>query len=399
MIDYILSVIIPTRNRQIYCKAAVCQILEHKWEGVEICIQDNSEDDSLQAWVASLHTSNVVYNYHPGILSFVDNFSEAVSLAHGKYLCMIGDDDGVLPSLVRLVEEMELKNADAAIPALSFIYFWPSNQHIVGNSEIGVLVSHLYSEQPESSTKIINGGEDGLKKLLQNGIQNYYSYDIPRLYHGIVRREVFDTIKATTGHYFGGLTPDMYMAVALSLTCKKVLRVNYSVTISGICPTSGSSDSATGKHTGELKDAPHFRGHEAYEWDKLIPAFYSVDTIWADTLLHALKDFGRDDLVKFFNLALFMGLCINSYPQYSCLLLQHVKDNGCTIKGVRINLAIYKTRVLLRRIKGKFNRSFFCKGLGKTNLRKEGVSDIRKAEMEIMEIYKEYQKQYCPINK
>lgn len=392
MTDYILSIIIPTRNRQTYCKAAICQILDHEWEGVEICIQDNSEDDSLRAWVASLHMSNVVYNYHSGILSFVDNFSEAVSLAHGKYLCMIGDDDGVLPSLVRLAEKMEIENADAAIPALSFIYFWPSNQHIVENSEKGVLISHLYSEQPESSTKVINGGEDGLKKLLQNGIQNYYSYDIPRLYHGIVRREVLDTIKASTGHYFGGLTPDMYMAVALSLTCKKVLRVNYSVTISGICPTSGSSDSATGKHTGELKDAPHFRGHETYEWDELIPAFYSVDTIWADTLLHALKEFGRVDLEKFFNLSLFSGLCINTYPEYSCLLLQHAKDYGCTVRGIKLNLAIYKMRVLLKRIKGKILRSILRRGLGKNNLRKEGVSDIRGAEMEIMNIYKEHQK-------
>jgi len=105
--NYLLSIIIPTRNRQKYCKAAVSQILDHHWDNVEVCVQDNSEDDSLREWVNSLHTDKVVYNYHPGTLSFVDNFSEAVSLAHGDYLCMIGDDDGVLPSILNLTAEMK----------------------------------------------------------------------------------------------------------------------------------------------------------------------------------------------------------------------------------------------------------------------------------------------------
>lgn len=387
MNNYLLSIIIPTRNRQKYCKFAVKQILQHNWEDIEVCVQDNSEDNSLGAWFESLNAPNVVYNYHPGILSFVDNFSEAVSLAHGEYLCMIGDDDGILPSIMKLVAEMAHVKADAAIPALSFIYFWPSDQHIVENSERGVLIAHLYAEQPSRPYRLFNGGVNEIRKLLQNGIQNYASYNIPRLYHGIVRRDILEKIKGTTGHFFGGLTPDMYMAAALSLTCKKILKVNYSVTISGICPTSGSSDSATGKHTGELKDAPHFRGHNSYEWEKLIPSFYSVDTIWGDTLIRAIKEFGRTDLVKDFNLSLFTGLCIGNYPEYGKLILQHAKNNGCTYLGIKLNMAIYKIKVFAKRIKGRFER-IFCKGLGNANKRIVGLQDIKAAEDAVIELYR-----------
>lgn len=387
MNKYLLSVIIPTRNRQKYCKAAVNQILDHNWEGVEICIQDNSDYDSLHDWIDSLHDNQVVYNYHPGNLSFVDNFSEAVSLAHGDYLCMIGDDDGVLPSILTLVETMIREKADAAIPALNFIYFWPSLQHIVENSEQGLLLAHLYSEQTGGRVKVINGGERGLIKLLRNGVQDYYGYNIPRLYHGIVKREILEGIKDTTGHYFGGLTPDMYMAAALSLTCKKILRVNYSITISGICPKSGSSDSATGKHTGDLKDAPHFRGHNDYEWNELIPAFYSVDSIWGDTLLHALKEFKREDLIKKFNLALFSGLCLNKYCEYSNLILQHAKNNGCTVSLIKRNLAVYKIKNIIKRIKAKIERTFNSKGLGKANKKIKDVFDIKSAECAILKLY------------
>ena len=67
--------------------------------------------------------------------------------------------------------------------------------------------------------------------------------------------------------------------------------MNYPITVSGICPTSGSADSATGRHTGKLEDAPHFRGHASYEWDNKAPAIYSVESIWGETVLKALKDF------------------------------------------------------------------------------------------------------------
>ncbi len=387
MSKYLLSIIIPTRNRQKYCKAAVSQILDHGWENVEVCIQDNSEDDSLREWIESLHSEQVVYNYHLGTLSFVDNFSEAVSLANGKYLCMIGDDDGVLPSIFNLIDEMKNENADAAIPALSYIYFWPSEQHIVKNGEKGVLIAHLYAEQPKRKPKIIVGGERGLIKLLKNGVQDYYGFDIPRLYHGIVKRDILEEVKKKTGHYFGGLTPDMFMAAALSVTCKKILRVNYSVTISGICPKSGSSDSATGKHTGELKDAPHFRGHDSYVWDSLIPSFYSVDTIWGDTLLHALKELDKNDLVRYFNLALFSGLCVNKYPEYGNLILNHAFQHGCSLNSIKLNLFRFRIKGFAKKVSSKLNRTFFCKGLGKNNFNVEGLLDINEAEKKILEFY------------
>ena len=386
MINCLLSIIIPTRNRQKYCREAVNQILSHKWERVQICIQDNSDDDSLKDFVSQRNSQNIVYNYHPGTLSFVDNFSEAVSLASGDYVCMIGDDDGVLPNILHLIENMVEKDADAAIPALNFIYFWPSNQHIVEDGDKGLLISHLHAESPQSKVKIITNHEREIRKLLANGIQNYTSYDIPRLYHRIVKREVLKKIKDSTGHFFGGLTPDMYMASALAMVCKKVLRVSYSVTISGICPTSGSSDSATGKHTGELKDAPHFRGHGHYEWDEMMPAFYSVDTIWGDTLFRSIKEFHRDELLKYFNLPLFDGLCITKYPEFSNVILEHAKAHGSTVRQMRFALAVYIFKTFVGRCARKIIR--ICSTGRRKTIKIKNLPNIIEAERQISEIIK-----------
>ena len=374
MHNYKLSIIIPTKNRQYYCLYAVKQILSHDWKQIEICIQDNSDNNDLEGDIKKLGSGNIVYHYHPGILSFVDNFSEAVSLAHGDYLCMIGDDDGILPDIHRLVEDMERQAADAAIPSLNFIYFWPSEKQIVKNGEKGMLVSHLYREHHVKAGEKVDS-HNAVVHLLRNGVQNYTALNMPRLYHGIVRKDVLDRIKDIAGTYFGGLTPDMYMATALSLVCQKVIRVGYTVTISGICPTSGSSDSATGKHTGELSQAPHFRGHNNYKWDELIPAFYSVDTIWADTLLHTLRDFNRVDLITLFNKSLFAGICLEKYPEFSNLILTHFRGKGCTVNSIKRSLFKNKLDNLFYRAQGRIKR-IINKGIGTSTTNTYEIPDI-----------------------
>ena len=380
---YLLSIIIPTKNRQFYCLNAIKQILSHGWKNVEICVQDNSDENTLGKDIESLGVDSINYHYHSGALSFVDNFSEAVSLAHGDYLCMIGDDDGVLPEIMSLVEDMIKQDADAAIPALNFIYFWPSKQKIVENGEKGTLVSHLHREYKKLNAKRVDNNK-ALIRLLKNGVQNYTALDMPRLYHGIVRRDTLERIKEQVGNYFGGLTPDMYMATALSLVCNKVVRTNYSVTISGICPTSGSSDSATGKHTGDLSQAPHFRGHDNYKWDSLVPAFYSVDTIWADTLFHALRDFKRVDLLQYFNLSLFSGICMNKYPEYSNLILTHALKNGSTVRAIKNSLFLNRVQSLKCRVEGKL-KQIISKGIGSNTTRVFEIPDIISAENKIGE--------------
>ena len=71
-----------------------------------------------------------------------------------------------------------------------------------------------------------------------------------------------------------------------------MLYVNTPFTLPGVCATSGTADSLTGRHTGELKDAPHFRGHVDYKWEESVPYVYSVNTIWAETAIKAVKENG-----------------------------------------------------------------------------------------------------------
>lgn len=333
MNNILLSIIIPTRNRQNYCLAAVEQILSLNLEKTEVVIQDNSDDKSLQKLLEKYISSNkIIYNYRDGVISFVDNFSEAVSISHGEYVCMIGDDDGVLPNIIPVTEAAKHDNIDCVIAGLNAVYLWPNSEPIVQKGENGYLcISYLKHKE------VIVDSQKALNILINQGAQGYQNLDLPRVYHGIVKRSKMDEVKSIAGNYFAGLTPDIFITVALSCVCERVIRLFYPVTVSGICPTSGSSDSATGKHTGELKDAPHFRGHDKYIWDAKIPAFYSVETIWAETALHALHVFGKNDLYEKFNIQYLDSLCLIKYPKYAMIIQQHAKNHGVELRESKIN--------------------------------------------------------------
>ncbi len=375
MEKYLLSVIIPTKNRERYCFQAVQQVLAATSSQTEIVVQDNGKETQLKSWIEELHSDRVVYHHEQRELSFVDNFSEAVDLANGEYMCMIGDDDGVLPNIEPLVQYMKAKDLDALIPGLNAVYFWPMDNPVIGGGENGALILSYINE----SYKAVDCHQ-GLKELLDNGGQDYQSFSVPRLYHGVVSAKILQKIKQSVGTYFAGLTPDMYMAVALSLTCNNIERIEFPVTISGICPASGSAASATGRHTGELKDAPHFRGHDNYVWNQKVPHIYTVETIWADTAMHALDDFGAKQESEDFNVLSLNAQLYKKYPQFRTRILQHSSDIG--LKPCMVVLLSYR----------QYYSKMFNKVLRRI-LRRKGdvhklmnVPDIQSAEQETMKL-------------
>lgn len=310
--NFLLSVVIPTKNRENYASATVEQILNINDDRIQVVIQDNSDTRKLSNLLTK-HENNkrLKYNYTEGTISFVDNFNLAVSQADGEYLCIIGDDDGILPQIIDVVLWAKKNNVDAIKPGLNAVYFWPNSEALRGKKDDG----YLSINQITTKAKICDPYYE-VVKLLKQGGQDYLSLNMVKLYHGIVRRGCLQQIRETTGKYFGGLSPDIYISVALSLTVNKLVEIDFPLTISGICNKSGSSDSATGRHTGKLEDAPHFRGHKEYNWSELVPKFYSVDTIWADSALAAIKDLNKLDLIKNFNFEFLTINCLLKYPQF-----------------------------------------------------------------------------------
>jgi glycosyltransferase involved in cell wall biosynthesis len=351
----LLSIIIPTKNRQAYVLKAVEQIFRLNDQRIQVVIQDNSDETILLEMLSNYNNPiRLKYNYTAGMVSFVDNFSLAISIADGEYVCIIGDDDGIVPQIIDVTEWASKNSIDAVKPELSAVYFWPNSEALGSRTDHGCLSITKITAQARMCNPF-----NEVVSLLNQGGQNYLSLDMVKLYHGIVRKECLEKIKRQIGKYFGGLSPDIYIAVALSLTVDHVVAIDFPLTISGICNKSGSADAATGRHTGKLEDAPHFLGHQQYEWSDLVPRFYSVETIWADSALAAIKDLNKLAMLNEFNVAALAVYCLKKHPQFKDTIMLHYNNwsqrtgqskAGIVIAYLKYPIADFIKRVL-RRIK------------------------------------------------
>ena len=302
MDEYLLSIVIPTCDRQHYAYAAAAQARSACPEA-QIVIHDNSESDMLRALLLDL---DVVYKHCPKKKSFVGNFSAACSLAAGEYICVIGDDDGILPNIEKLVRSLSECNIDACVPEKAPAYFWPKSF----GHESGELIVHAVDGSARKIDASIN-----LLDFIRHGCVDYLQRDFVRSYHGIVKRDLYEKVKSKVGDYFSGLSPDIYGAMALSCIAENVISISYPVTIAGACVKSATVQADSGKHVGALNEAPHLKGRPGYEWTMGVPKFYSVETIWADSAMAALRDMGYERVGEF-DPRVLCARCYEKHPAF-----------------------------------------------------------------------------------
>lgn len=374
--NLLLSILIPTKNRVEYSIKVAKHILSYSNLTFELVLQDNGSSNQLELELIRaklIDDTRLQYHYTNEDLSFVGNFSMGIERCSGEYVLILGDDDTINPNIFAVVEWASTHNIEAITPTLPLVYNWPSSG-VNAMKESGYLDVVNFN----SSAFFYNTRHE-LVELLKNGCQNYLDYNLVKVYHGLVKKSRLDEIKNKLGFYIGGLSPDIYLSVSLSILINKVLVIDYPLTISGICNKSGSADSATGKHVGELSQAPHFKGHKSYNWNPRVPKFYSVETIWADSALAAITDMKEDALIQAFSISSISAYCYCTYPAFKNVMEQNIVDNiNCKhnsymlkfilLTGILKNNIHLLKRKVINRLNNKTKMSYF-----------ENVTDIENA--------------------
>ena len=373
----LLSVVIATKNREQYCIAAIESLLKLTDGGLlHIAISDNSNTTIVSDYVKQIDSPFISYCYTGTFLSSIDNFNKVMSLVKGHYVCMIGDDDSVLPQIIDYTKWAYENNIDS----FSFKhvnYFWPAleDDSKNGRLEIGTFTGE----------KVIYNPKQQLAKLMKNGIVNYIGFHLPKIYHGVVKFSLMEQIKELTGNYYGGLSPDIYSAVCLAAMIDVHYEIDLPLSIAGACPQSSTAQNHHGGHSGKLEDAPHFKGREFYQWiNKLIPEFYSVETIWADSALSGLTDINRVDFINSFNQPLLLSTSIwNNRKWIFKFTLQKIEDlrhrNSTNVFTFYVGLFFGFVHLLFRKLKNSSQLSKKDKIRVVTN-----ISNIESAENYIL---------------
>ena len=120
----LLSIVIPTRNREFYCIQAIKHILSFENKDFELVIQDNSESKKIFDFVNNIEDSRLKYFYTENQLNSLINMDLAISRAKGRYVTMIGDDDTVLPTIFKVVAYAFKNNYDAISQKNIVSYNW-----------------------------------------------------------------------------------------------------------------------------------------------------------------------------------------------------------------------------------------------------------------------------------
>jgi glycosyltransferase involved in cell wall biosynthesis len=306
----LLSIVIPTRNRMPYAISAIQSILEISDTRLELVVQDNGESRALEAWIqTNIQDARLQYSYCGRPLSFVDNFNAAVNSASGEYVCLIGDDDGINPEIMKAAEWAQGQSVDSLSVKTRANYIWPDAgipSTIFTKVTGGVLTIFDFR-----GAIIDTDGEKEMRAFVRAGGMNYLNHNLPKLYHGLVRRDCLEKIKKKTGAYFGGLSPDIFASLAMACVAKRMVMTDYPLTLPGACGASASIIEGVKKRNSKnLEEAPHLRDRGEYHWSELVPRIYSVETIWADSGVAALRAMGRDDLVRRINLPRLAAYCI-----------------------------------------------------------------------------------------
>jgi hypothetical protein len=250
----LVSLVIPTRNRLAYLKAALQSAFDQNDDGLEIIVPDNATDDGTREYLVSLG-DRIKYTRSDVVLSMTDNWYRGLDMATGEWIIFIGDDDCIMPdfmasirTLVPQVPHIEMITWDCAI------YRWPgaaADENMFQFRVSGQAVSYQSAE------------------ILRSVFENIANIIAPAgLYHSITKRSVIQRIKNAWGEYRLGRVPDLGSGLLHLAFTDKYMHYPFPLTIMGFSKQStGMSCKVGGKHRGpadEFRRLSRFSELEAY---------------------------------------------------------------------------------------------------------------------------------------
>lgn len=285
----LLSIVIPTHNRQRYAAITVRKILIECGQA-EVIVSDTSDEESLPGLLGGLmDDERLTYVRQPLGIDVVSHFEAALGHATGDYVFFIGDDDCVGPEIETIAGWARANAVDAVISYRnSFIanYYWPGiRSRYYGDQYAAKLFLHPFSSRAwrldpaETVQAALHDLGRGLGAM-------------PRAYHGLASRALVDRVIARHGALFGGVSPDIYSAILISSEATNAWCVDFPFCLPGGSAPSTSGSGAARSDTPHLHEHPHIRPFKNLIWDPLIPEFYSPYNVWAFSAKMAVDKLG-----------------------------------------------------------------------------------------------------------
>lgn len=230
----ILSICIPSRNRQIWFKQTINSLRLSPRTDIQLVLADNSDDPSIMNdFMRDLEGDpRIVYLPSTGeTLSMIDNWERTAAAATGEYMVFIGDDDYVDPEVAELIKRVLEHNPDIDAFGWRLVgYTWPHP----GRGKLTVQVPFddavVKIEQAELFRRMF-GWHDS-RHVPTSGFS---------VYHNAISRKLMERIRATYGNrYFEHPVVDYDSAFKVICHGTRFVATARPFGVMGSCPASNS---------------------------------------------------------------------------------------------------------------------------------------------------------------
>lgn len=364
----LLSIVVPTKNRYVYLKELVKLVKNINEPEVELVIQDNSDNNTeILEFLEDSDFEGAKYFYYNEHIPATENADKAILNSTGEYVCFIGDDDGIMRWTVDIVKYMKREGIDSLISNKPN-YLWPDIKSAVIDC-----AGTLDIVSPTSKIRQIDVLEE-LNNVQHKGFLTMGN--LPRVYHGIIKRDALDTLYEQTGTFFPGPCPDMSNAVGLSYIVKKHIFFDFPIIISGAGYNSAAGMGARHKHSAKISEVPFLPKDTEDEWESTIPKYWLPQTIWPNTAIKALRNTDHSEQVKNTNYAMIYGAIIAFNPKLFGIVLSYIRlKNFVQIVFYTVFFVCERARYLFRNI---ITRRFVKLGKVKKIQSLSGIIDVER---------------------
>lgn len=347
----LLSVIVPTHNRSDYAQACIEAVLAFDDPDLQLVMTDTSSDRRLyevlhQERCPYLGDERFIYRKIDEPSNLTQNHNDALALATGEYVCVVGDDDCITGAAIAAARWAASRQIPAVSQTVSATYAWPDFRSKLARTGHA---ARLYVPRHIGSARWRRGEAD-LGAALARAFQA--TDGMPRCYHGIMRRELLEQVREQTGAYFHGSSPDMSGAVGMACLVDRYCEVDLPLTIPGVSGGSNSGRSAMNLHKGRLSSETQTSGFENQGWAPGVPRFFAVETVWAHAGIETLRRL-RQEAVPRFKYARLLGLCQARHPEFASEI-DSATDEAEALLGRNLEAEVVRETRLERWAKRKY---------------------------------------------
>ncbi len=223
------SIVMPTRNRAKTLEYSIQTALFQDFDDYEIVVIDNSSTDQTAEVVHRYMNSKTRYIRTPEPLAMSKNWEFGILQAHGTYIIVLSDDDGLLRYSLTNLHDVIQETKAKVIKWHRAQYNWP--KYLLGDSQ-----NFLIYTEPR-----YKGGYVPSIKILDDAIKYIDCNDTPGLVNSAIHADVFTRLQQQTRKLILSYAPDTCSGLTIPCVVDEIYMYGKVNSIAGISEFSNGS--------------------------------------------------------------------------------------------------------------------------------------------------------------